>query len=198
VYFGGGTPTILSDNLPEIVDKIRNSFKTVGPLCIESNPADLTENKISLLKSMGIDCISLGIQSFNPKFLEFIGRRYSIEKINNVLTWLEKAKFASVNFDLLFALPRQGIEDLKKDLDMATATFADQITAYPLFTFPYSSVGEYRRLKNVEMPKLSMRKKMYYFLYDYLCSLGPSRKEAPREMRGGTFQDGPGSGRGSK
>jgi len=175
VYFGGGTPTILSDGLAEITNEIRKNFKIIGPLCVESNPADLTFNKVSLLKSIGVDCISLGIQSFNPKFLEFIGRKYSIEKIKEVLAWLEDVKFKTVNLDLIFALPGQSIEELKEDLDMATSTFTDQITAYPLFTFPYSSVGQYRRLKNVEMPKLSSRKKMYYFLHDYLVQKGYKR-----------------------
>lgn len=175
VYFGGGTPTILPDGLAEITNEIRKNFKTVGPLCIETNPADLTPKKVDFLKSMGVDCVSLGIQSFNSRFLEFIGRKYSMEKIKEVLVWLEKAKFKTVNFDLIFALPGQNIDDLKQDLDIATSTFADQVTAYPLFTFPYSSVGQYRRLKNVEMPKLSLRKKMYYFLYDYLVRKGFKR-----------------------
>lgn len=175
IYFGGGTPTILSDGVAEITSEIYKNFKVTGPLCIETNPADLTSKKVSLLKSMGVDCVSLGIQSFNPKFLEFIGRKYSVDKINEALRWLEKAKFKTVNFDLIFALPGQRIKNLKEDLDIATSTFADQITTYPLFTFPYSSIGEYRRLKNVEMPNLSLRKTMYYFLYDYLVHKGYRR-----------------------
>lgn len=175
VYFGGGTPTILSSGLIEIINELRNDFDVVGPICIESNPADLTYEKVSMLKSNGVDCISIGIQSFNPKFLNLIGRKYPVEKIKEVLNWLGEVEFKTVNFDLMFALPGQTIQDLKEDLDIATSTFADQITMYPLFTFPYSSVGEYRKLKNVEMPKLSVRKKMYYFLSDYLIKKGYQR-----------------------
>lgn len=175
VYFGGGTPTIISEGLVDIISELRKDFNIIGPFCIESNPADLTFNKINLLKASGVDCISLGIQSFNPKFLELIGRKCSAEKIKEAIGWLEEAKFKTVNIDLMFALPGQSIEDFKSDLDIATSIFADQITAYPLFTFPYSSVGEYRKLKNVEMPKLSLRKKMYYFLYDYLTNKGYKR-----------------------
>lgn len=175
VYFGGGTPTILSEGLIQIISVIRQNFDVVGPFCIESNPADLTYEKISLLKKHGVDCVSLGIQSFNPIFLNLLGRKYSVEKINNVIMWLEQAKFKMVNFDLMFALPGQSIQNLKEDLDIATSTFADQITLYPLFTFPYSSIGEYRRLRNVKMPMLSSRRKMYYFLYDYLIRKGYKR-----------------------
>lgn len=175
VYFGGGTPTIISKGLIEIVDELRKNFNILGPFCVESNPADLTYDKVSMLKSSGVDCVSLGIQSFNPKFLNLIGRKYSPEKIKEVLNWLEEAKFKTVNFDLMFALPGQSIQDLKEDLDMATSTFTDQITTYPLFTFPYSSVGEYRKIKNVEMPRLPLRKRMYYFLYDYLIKKGYKR-----------------------
>ena len=106
------------------------------------------------------------MQSFQQKFLDLIGRYYTPDKIEQVLNWLERADFMTINMDLLFALPGETLGDLAADLEKATSTSVDQITFYPLFTFPYSSIGQYRKLKNVEMPNLSMRRKMYYFLYD--------------------------------
>lgn len=175
VYFGGGTPTLLSHNLKKIVETLHSDFRIEGPFCIETHPADLTWNKVQSLKSMGFDSISLGVQSFQQKFLDLIGRHYTPDKIEQVLNWLERADFMTINMDLLFALPGETLEDLAADLEKATSTFVDQITFYPLFTFPYSSIGEYRKLKNVEMPNLSMRRKMYYFLYDYLIDKGYHR-----------------------
>jgi oxygen-independent coproporphyrinogen-3 oxidase len=124
---------------------------------------------------MGIQAVSLGVQSFNEKSLDMIGRKYTPGKVKQVLAWLKKSDFPTVNIDLMFALPGQNLEELEADLGMATSISVDQITAYPLFTFPYSSVGQYRKLKNVEMPKVSLRKKMYYFLYDYLTDKGYKR-----------------------
>jgi len=175
VYFGGGTPTNLSEGLKKVVETLNSNFRIMGPLCIETHPADLTWDKVQSLKSMGFNSISLGVQSFQQKWLDLIGRKYTCEKIKEVLTWLEKVGFVTVNIDLLFAVPGQNLEDLEADLEKATSTFVDQITFYPLFTFPYSSVGQYRKLKNVEMPELSLRRKMYYFLYDYLIDKGYHR-----------------------
>jgi oxygen-independent coproporphyrinogen-3 oxidase len=175
VYFGGGTPTLLSDKLKKIIEALHSNFRIEGPLCIETHPADLTWDKVQSLKSMDFNSISLGVQSFQKKWLDLIGRHYSPEKIKEVLNWLERADFTTINIDLLFALPGETLKDLEADLEKATSTSVDQITFYPLFTFPYSSIGEYRKLRNVEMPNLSLRKKMYYFLYDYLIHKGYHR-----------------------
>jgi menaquinone C8-methyltransferase len=175
VYFGGGTPTLLSDNLKKINEVLHSNFRIEGPLCIETHPADLTWDKVESLKSMGFDSISIGVQSFQQKWLDSIGRHYTSEKIGQVLNWLERADFTTINIDLLFALPGETLKDLEVDLEKATSTFVDQITFYPLFTFPYSSIGKYRKLRNVEMPNLSLRRKMYYFLYDYLIHKGYHR-----------------------
>ena len=140
VYFGGGTPTLLSDNLKKIVETLHSDFRIEGPLCIETHPRS-TWDKVCLLKSIGFDSISLGVQSFQKKFLDLIGRYYTPDKIEQVLNWLERADFMTINMDLLFALPGETLEDLAADLEKATSTSVDQITFYPLFTFPYSSIG---------------------------------------------------------
>ena len=75
----------------------------------------------------------------------------------------------------MFALPGQTSNDFKNDLEIISDTFVDQITNYPLFTFPYSSVGEYRKLINVEMPNIFIRKKMYFLVHDYLMRKGYNR-----------------------
>ena len=76
--------------------------------------------------------------------------------------------------DIMFALPGQTIDEIRYDLDKAILA-ADQITAYPLFTFPYSAIGQYRKLKKLAMPSIATRKKMFYFIYDYLLDNGYQR-----------------------
>jgi coproporphyrinogen III oxidase-like Fe-S oxidoreductase len=175
VYFGGGTPTVLDEGLERIVHALRRHFSVKGPLCIETNPADLTPAKVQLLKEWGFDAISLGVQSFNQRLLRLIGRSYSPEEAATSLELLCKAGFPSINIDLMFALPSQTVAELEEDLRLAIALGAQQITAYPLFVFPYSEIGKYRKLKDIEMPSLAIRKRMYYFLYDLLESEGFKR-----------------------
>lgn len=175
VYFGGGTPTVLSEELLGIISAIKNNFKVEGPICLETNPSDLTQRKIDIMKLGGVNSVSLGVQSFSPKLLELIGRKYNATKILKVLAWLKKSEFLTINVDLMFALPGQTPEDFISDLEIVTSESVDQITCYPLFTFPYSSIGKYKRLKSVKMPNLSLRKKMYYSMYDYLTKRGYKR-----------------------
>ncbi len=172
VYFGGGTPTVLDSYLGRIIDTVQQAFPDHGPLCIETNPGDLTREKVEHLKSWGVDALSLGVQSYQPQFLELLGRAYAPNTIDRVLEWVEAANFPTVNVDMLFALPGQTIEHLAGDLARILAHHVDQVTAYPLFTFPYSSIGAYQKIRQVSMPDLATRKKMYYFLYDYLHQNG--------------------------
>ena len=175
VYFGGGTPTVLAKGLEKIIESLRVNFNITGPFCIETNPADLSLEKVRLLKATGIEALSLGVQSFNQKLLEIIGRNYSRETIFKALDWLGKSGISNVNIDLLFALPEQELKNIEEDLKTAISIFANQITTYPLFTFPYSTIGKYRKLKAVEMPPLKLRKQMYYFIHDYLLNQGFKR-----------------------
>ena len=106
--------------------------------------------------------MSIGIQSFNPKNLSQIGRRYDPQIAQQALSLLAEGGFSSVNADLMFALPGQTVEEIIQDLELAEKRGADQVTTYPLFTFPYSEVGRYLQLKSVKNPNLKIRKAHYH------------------------------------
>lgn len=175
IYIGGGTPTLLIDELGIILSAIRERFKISGDICIETNPRELEDVMICKLKEHGIALVSIGGQSFQDKFLEFIGRKYSASVLDKAVGKVVRAGFKSVNLDLMFALPGQKKEDVTYDLKKAIDKSVNQITMYPLFTFPYSSVGSYLRLKKVRMPNLAVRRKLYYHIHQYLTQNGFSR-----------------------
>jgi len=172
IYIGGGTPTLLVNELATILARLRERFRITGDICIETGPRDLTDRTIAALRAMDVKLISVGVQSFQDKQLAFIGRNYRAAELPGQIGRLLAAGFSSVNLDFMFALPGQTTALLRADLDAAIRLGVNQITAYPLFTFPYSQVGRYLRLKNVTMPSLRTRKKLYYFLYDYLLEHG--------------------------
>ena len=89
IYFGGGTPTVLSKGIEKIIDALRSNFQIAGPLCVETNPGDLTREKVNMLKSLEVQAISLGIQSFYQKWLDLIGRQYTLEKVETVLACVD-------------------------------------------------------------------------------------------------------------
>lgn len=175
IYIGGGTPTNLIDELAIILESINEAFNVKGNISIETSVYDINETNVRKLKEMGVSQISIGVQSFDDRFLKLLGRNYKAEDIVPAIKTVKTGGFKSINIDLMFALPGQKIEDIWNDLKKAIELNIDQITAYPLFTFPYSTVGKYRRIKQLKMPNLMIRRKMYYTIYDYLESRGYNR-----------------------
>jgi Coproporphyrinogen III oxidase and related Fe-S oxidoreductases len=175
IYIGGGTPALLIDELKVILEEIGNTFTLNGDICIETNPNDITDELVRKLKECKIQLVSLGVQSFQNENLCFIGRNYKASILSKCIERLTSADFKSVNLDMIFALPGQDMKNLSHDLAQAVDCGADQITTYPLFTFPYTSVGSYLKLKKVRMPNLKQRKKMYYYINDFLLKKGFNR-----------------------
>jgi oxygen-independent coproporphyrinogen-3 oxidase len=186
VYFGGGTPTTLGPRLAGLVEALRRRFDPRGPWCIETNPADLGRDTVRRLAALGFASVSVGVQSFEPATLAFLGRGYAPARARQALDDLAASGIPAVNLDLMFALPGQDEAAWQRDLDAAIASPATQVTAYPLFTFPYSEVGRRRGLPGVEMPRWRVRRRMYFQLYDALTAAGFRRVSV------WSFQRGPG------
>jgi oxygen-independent coproporphyrinogen-3 oxidase len=154
---------------------------------------------------MEVTLVSLGVQSFNPRHLATLGRPYAPEVAERALERLAGDGFASVNVDFMFALPGQTEADVRADLARAEDLGADQITAYPLFTFPFTSVGRIQRLESLRMPNLRARKSQYRTIsqwctahdFNRVSVWGFKRGAAPRYSsvtRDGYLGIGPGAG----
>jgi len=205
VYVGGGTPTLALDGVAAILDRIRQRFRLSGDVAIETNPADVDAATITRLRGMGVGLVSLGVQSFRAAHLESIGRTYPPAVAEAALSRLASAGFLSVNADLMFALPGQTAADVVADLDRAAELGASQVTTYPLFTFPYTPVGRYLRLKDVKLPNLRTRRTQYRAIcgwsersgFDRVSVWGFKKGSAPRYSsvtRAGYIGIGPGAG----
>ncbi len=161
VYIGGGTPTLALEAVARLLEHVRQRFHLAGDICIETNPADVDVATVQRLHDMGVALVSLGVESFQSENLAVIGRDYPPPVAERALALLAESDFASVNADIMFALPGQTSESVTADLTHAARLGADQLTTYPLFTFPYTSVGQYLRLKAVRMPDLRTRQAHY-------------------------------------
>ncbi|MBP2649233.1 MAG: coproporphyrinogen oxidase [Firmicutes bacterium] len=132
-YIGGGTPTILLDELAETIKLIRSVF-AINEISVETNPNHLDREKMQILQAAGIERLSVGVQSFNDDILKSIGRydKYGsgkdiIPKIRDLQGW-----FKTVNIDMIFNFPLQTEEMLKQDLVIIRDLKVDQVTFYPL------------------------------------------------------------------
>ncbi|MCX7815929.1 MAG: coproporphyrinogen III oxidase family protein [Syntrophales bacterium] len=133
VYVGGGTPTIMVEELAETLSVVRRFFP-IREVSVETNPNHLNDRHIKILKEAGVDRLSVGVQSFNDKLLREMGRfdNYGsgaeiAHRVGSVV-----GSFPTINADMMFNFPSQTTEMLNNDLNVLLSLGLDQITYYPL------------------------------------------------------------------
>lgn len=133
VYVGGGTPTVLPDELGQCLSLARELFN-VKEVSVETNPNHLTPENLDRLVDMGIDRLSVGVQTFDDALLREVQRYHkygSGEEIVRRLT-LAQGRFRTLNADMMFNFPTQTMEVLERDLETILKLGVDQVTYYPL------------------------------------------------------------------
>ncbi|MBO1870988.1 radical SAM protein [Lachnoanaerobaculum sp. Marseille-Q4761] len=167
LYFGGGTPALLADRITDIIAALSEHFIITDGIGIELHPDNVNVSVLKTLKRVGVDKISIGVQSFQDKYQKVLQRRkFDIKDMSNALNEVE---FETVSMDFIFALPTQTFEDLKNDIDMAFANGANHIAIYPLIDFTFTEN------KVPIMPKKEKRK-LLDDITNYCISKGYVRK----------------------
>ena len=131
VYFGGGTPSLLT---PEQISRILNNLniKSSAEITLEVNPKTVTLEKLKLFKKAGINRISIGIQGFNDETLKLLGRLHSSAEGEEAFHLARKAGFENISLDLMFSLPNQTLDDLKSDLTHLFSLKPEHFSIYSL------------------------------------------------------------------
>jgi coproporphyrinogen III oxidase-like Fe-S oxidoreductase len=142
LYFGGGTPALMIDDLEDIIDRLKQYFIITGGIGVELHPVDVTWGNLGKLKAAGVTMVSLGIQSFNRDCLSKLGRVG--EGHAGKLRILGEAGFDAVDVDLIFAIPGQTEEMLIEDVSTAFSLGATQVSTYPFIDFTFAD-NDYRR-----------------------------------------------------
>ena len=140
LYFGGGTPALVADRLKEIINTIEEYFEITEGIGLELHPENVNVETLQKLKEAGVTKISIGIQSFQEKYQNLLGRGAIDHSV--MAKALAEVPFETVSMDFIFALPNQTCADLKADIIMAFQSGANHIAIYPFidFTFTASSV----------------------------------------------------------
>jgi coproporphyrinogen III oxidase-like Fe-S oxidoreductase len=136
IYVGGGTPTILPDELVETITLVRALFP-VRQVSVETNPNHLTDDVLSALQFCGVDRLSVGIQSFDDELLRDMGRysAYGSGELNKERIASALGRIGTLNADMIFNLPKQSEQSLQRDLDILINELQiDQVSHYPLMT----------------------------------------------------------------
>lgn len=131
LYFGGGTPSLIDANL---LKKIINKFNITHncEITLELNPDDASLEYLQELKNIGINRLSIGSQTFNDGILKVIGRRHDSEQITKAITLAQNVGFKNISLDLIYGLPEQTLDFLKKDLDLILNLNIQHISTYGL------------------------------------------------------------------
>ena len=120
IYIGGGTPSyIKSEYIKKIIETIRNNFE-VDKKCeitIEVNPGTVTKQKLQQYKQIGINRLSIGLQTTNNKLLKQIGRIHTYEEFVETYENAKSIGFNNINVDLIIGIPNQTIEEVKKEME---------------------------------------------------------------------------------
>ncbi|MRS12572.1 MAG: coproporphyrinogen III oxidase family protein [Actinobacteria bacterium] len=137
LYIGGGTPTILLEELCETIDLARRLFPEIREVSAETSPNHITDATIAALKSR-VDRFSVGVQSFDDTLLQQMARYDKYGCGQQVFEQVQRAvgHFHSLNVDMIFNFPSQSRKMLERDIEMVRATGANQTTFYPLMASP--------------------------------------------------------------
>ena len=154
IYFGGGTPTVLTEKeLNTIIENILKKFDVEKniEITIEANPDDLTESKISSLSNSVINRISIGVQSFIDKELKSMNRAHDSKK---AIKSIEMAKkyFQNISIDLLYGLPDSNLDSCNYNLDLIQKFDLNHISAYALTIEPKTALQSYLKKSIIEIP----------------------------------------------
>ncbi len=135
IFFGGGTPTMLSDtHMERLLRGLRErvDFSHVVEFTLEANPRTVTPSKAAIMRELGVSRVSLGIQSWDPAILKTLGRDHAPAEAEETWQVLREAKFPSLNLDLMFSIPGQNLETWRSTLEHSLSLKPDHISAYNL------------------------------------------------------------------
>ncbi|MBO9129584.1 radical SAM family heme chaperone HemW [Bacillus sp. 165] len=170
IFVGGGTPTSLNmgqtERLLEIIHRHLQPIDETCEITFEANPGDLPKEKLKLLLSGGVNRISFGVQSFNDNLLKSIGRRHTAKDVFEAIYDAKEVGFHNINADVIYALPKQTVDDVKQTLDMAFILDIPHFSAYSLIIEPKTIFYIMMQKGKLSLPPEENEAKMYELVMD--------------------------------
>ncbi|HYG04406.1 MAG TPA: radical SAM family heme chaperone HemW [Chryseosolibacter sp.] len=190
IYLGGGTPSLLSStNLERIMQSIRLHYpaKEVIEATCEANPDDLTKENLYVLKQLGFNRLSIGIQTFNDDILQFLNRAHSSKVAINSYMDAREAGFANISVDLIYALPGQSEADWIRNVNMCLDLHPEHISAYSLTIEEKTVFGKWVKAGRLKAPPDSVAAHHLEMLVEKLTNAGYEHYEVSNFAKPGYF-----------
>ena len=182
IYFGGGSPSLMSvksiDNLINVLMKKFKLHKKIE-ITIEVNPDDVSYEYLLALSSIGINRLSIGVQSFIDDELKLMNRIHNVDQVIKTIDWTLKL-FDNFSIDLIYGMPSSDLSSWKKNLNKALSYNVPHLSSYALTVEPKTILAYKVKNKEVQLIDDDRVKSQYdWMVYSCLLYTSPS----PRDMR---------------
>ena len=188
IYFGGGTPSLLSPHqVSKILDAVRNKYEVSASaeVTMEMNPATVTRATLEGYRSLGVNRASFGVQTFNDEALKLLARGHDANDARETFRLLRETGFDNISFDLIAGLPGQTLDDWKRNLDEAVSMNPDHISLYLLEVHEGTPIAEQIRSGRRPVPDEELAASMYELMLERLSAAGYEHYEISNFARPG-------------
>ena len=167
IYIGGGTPSFVDEIfIKEVLELIpKNNAKEIT---IEVNPGTVNFEKLKLYKEIGINRLSIGLQSTQNRLLKQIGRIHTFEDFLNTYKMAQQVGFNNINIDLMIGLPNQTIADIKQSLETVIKLNPKHISVYSLIIEENTRIAKLVENEELKLPDEETERNMYWYVKNYL------------------------------
>ena len=175
IYLGGGTPSQLSqEELEEIFTYIYKVYKVTpdAEVTLEANPDDLTPEYVSMLRTLPINRISMGIQTFQEETLKLLHRRHTAQQAVEAFKRCREAGFQNISIDLMYGLPGETLDTWEQDLQQAINLHPEHISAYHLIYEEGTALWNLREQNKVEEAEEELSLTLFKTLIERLTKAG--------------------------
>lgn len=188
IFIGGGTPTCLSaEQIQKIGAAIRESFDcdALTEFTTEANPGTVTPEHLTAWQQMGINRVSLGLQSAQNRELQMLGRIHSYEEFLDTYQMIRQSGTFRINIDVMAAIPEQTLESYQDTLEKIVSLKPEHISSYSLIVEPGTVFGDWEEKGTLKRVDEDTDRQMYEWTGKYLQKMGYHRYEISNYCRSG-------------
>ena len=169
VYIGGGTPSVINSKyIAKILEKLKPIISPSSEITIEVNPGTVDKEKLEEYKKIGINRLSIGLQSTNDELLKEIGRIHNYQEFLDVYKLSRKIGFKNINVDLMLGLPKQSLKMLEETVSKIIELNPEHISVYSLILEEKTVLWEMVENKKLKLPSENLERKMYWEVKEML------------------------------
>jgi oxygen-independent coproporphyrinogen-3 oxidase len=186
IFIGGGTPTVLSTpQLTQLFSVIQANFHLTADceITCEANPGTVDRAKFQLLHELGVNRLSLGVQSFQPQELAFLGRIHTVADVLEAYATARKVGFTNINLDFIFGLPNQTLDDWAATLEQALLLQPEHLSLYSLIVEPNTPLHHWVERGSVAAPDEDLAAEQYELAMATLATAGYGHYEVSNWAR---------------